>query len=807
MGFSDIFDPIVDGLEQRRKSLIQEQIQTETSNLSNQWLEKVNTHAMEMEQQGKIGANYSEEQAQWFKEEESKVLAQIKDVRVRENFKQSSNNIRSNFTVSAKKQEIEHLMAQEARGVEADVNYQMGLISSAKNGAELEMNFKNVILGNNNNKIDNATNENLRESFKGTYAISAVNYIDTDLSLLDQEINNGTITEEDYKARLANLQEFVTKDQDFYRNIPNKTFSDILKKVRGANENSSERFRNLRNNKLIKDLPAMKQSRIASSEAFTPDEVEVIVNSYSPENREAARVDMEAFNSMIPYFEAKNFANIPGMLEEKRNIDKEVSRLLELKNPGLRLTVLQQAQAALTKDLNDTNKLAQENYFDFVRNHPTVKTAIKLAETAPEGYGVVIDAVIEVATETQQELTFVEFIDNGVAASLAGNLLSEGVTSTEARGVIAGVLQKYDKQYPGGNVADNVLRQISSKLGPAGQAVMGYYDSPTTFNVLWDAMVAAQSKSKEELYNGLGETSTDLDTRVNKKFDSLFGTLDQEQTNAHRELAKVAIASIMSSPNNVYNSKMELVDDIGKATNFVYDAMVKNAYVVVDDNRNKSVRVPRNVKGSDYTLASSIIRDSGFKQSVLDWFQTQDPNIKLAGDIVDAMVFDDKTKAFIKDISKEKLIESLSLKTSRDGMGVQLMMRIANGVEQPVVFEKTGEAVIPFDTIQSHRAFVGPYQAAIKKTDITSPYAATRAAFGYEISKDSPARQEAKKAIKRDMQVKELINKDTFFDGVNTKQLEEESLGLTNDSQSVQENLNLLQQEIDASNADIRDLL
>jgi hypothetical protein len=801
MGFSDIFDPIVDGLEQRRKSLIQEQIQTETNNLSNQWLEKVNIHAMEMEQQGQIGAGYSEQQTQWFKEEESKILAQIKDARVRESFKQSSSNIRANFNISAKKQEIEHLMVQESRGVEADVNFQMGLISSAKNGAELDMNFKNVILGNNNNKIDNATNEDLRESFKETYAISAVNYVDTNLSLLDQEINNGTIKEEDYRARLANLQEFVTKDKGFYRNIPNKTFSSILTKVRGANENSSERFRNLRNNKIIKDLPAMKQSKIASGEVFTPDETEVVVNSYSQENREAARIDIEAFNSTIPYFDAKNFANIPGMIEEKQKIDKEVTRLLELKNPGLRLTVLQQAQAALTKDLNDTNKLAQENYFEFVRNHPTVKTAINMSETSAMGYDLVMDAVIEVATETQQELTFVEFIDDTTAGSLASNLLSEGVTSSDARGVVAGILQKYDKQYPGGNVADNVIRQVSEKLGPAGQAVMGYYDSPATFNVLWDAMVAAQSKSKEELYNGLGETSTDLDTRVNKKFDPLFGTLDQEQTNAHRELAKVAIASIMSSPNNVYNKKMELVDSLGKATNFVYDAMVKDAYAIVDDNRNKSVRVPRNVKGTDYTLASNIIRDSGFKQSVLDWFQTQDPDISLSGDIVDAMVIDDKTREFLKDINKEKLIESLSLKTSRDGMGVQLMMRIANGVEQPVVLKKLGEAVIPFDTIQSHRAFVGPYQTALSEDTFSLNV------FGSSVGKNSKVRKEAKEAIRRDMETRKLINEDTFFDGVNTRQIEEEALGLTNDSKSVQENLDLLQQEIDASNADIRDLL
>lgn len=802
MGFSDIFDPIVDGLEQRRKTLIQEQIQTETNNISNQWLEKVNVHAMEMEQQGNIGAGYSDEQAQWFKEEESKLLAQIRDPRIKEKFKQSSSNIRSNFAVSSKKQEIEYLLAKESQGVEADVNFQMGLMSSAKDTATLDMDFKNVILPNINSKIDNATNEALREGFKQKYAITTTNYVDNDLSLLEQEIYNGTIKEEDYRERLNNLQEFITKDPDFYRNIPNDTFSRILNKVRGAVENSAEKFSVIRSAKIIQDLPAMKQSRQVNGEPFTPDETEVIVNSYSPEKREAARIDIESFNETIPYYQAKNLANIPAMLAAKQEIDKEVRRLLELKNPGIRLTVLQQAQATLTKDLSDTSKLAQDNYYEFVRNHPDVRAAERLSEIDARGDALVIDAVIKVAKQNNEELTFVEFLDEGKASGLANGLLAEGTTPSEASVLIQGILQKYDKPYEGGNVADNVLRQVASKLSSGTQAAMDYYDTPTTFAVLWGSMVSMKDKSKAEVYEGLGITETDLTNKVDNKFKDFFATLDQGQTNSRRELAKGAVAYILSSPSSILNKKLETVDDLNKAVNFVHDAMVKDAYSLVDDNREKVVRIPKKVKGTNYDLAANIVADPGFKQSALDWFQTQDPTIKLSGDFTDQLVLTDEQRKFVNKINKEKLIESIGIKTSRDGVGVQLVMRIANGEEQPVVFRNTGEAVIPFDVIQSHRAFIGPYQAGT-----------TEELFNLNIfqrattSKDSKARKEAKEAIKRGNEVEDLVNEDTFFDDVDVKSLEDEALGLTRESKSIQSNLEALQREMESNTQSIEDLL
>lgn len=804
MGFSDIFDPIVNGLEQRRQTLIRERVQTLSNDLSNRWTEKVNVHQMDMEQQGKIGEGYSDEQSRWFQEEESKILSQIKDPRVKEQFKQSSSGLRTSFTVATKKKEIDYMLGQEVNGVKSDVNFQLGLMSSAQDGAALEMDFKTNILPNINRKIDGATNEELRNSFKENYALSFENYVDSSLSLLEQQINRGSITQEDYKQRLSNLQTFITKDPEFYRNIPDDKFARILGKVRTSNEQSSETYKVLRNAKILSDLPALKQVKKSNAQPFAPEEIDAITSAYSPEKQAEARLDLEAFNAAVPYYQAKNEANIPAMLAAKQEIEREIRDLTGSANPGARLTILQKTQADLTADLNEASKLSSENYYEFIRNSPKIRLAEQMAEIDPKGYNLVIDAVIDVANQNNEPLTYVEFLSNDQANAFANNLSSEGVTSTEARTLVDGIYTKFDRTYPGGNVADNVIRQVSKKLGGGAQAAMNYYDDPKSFQIFWDSTSMKPEVRKEMISNlsTKGVTEEKLKKLVNASFVDLFSGLDQEQQSTHRDLAVSAAAYILSSPNATYDKKIGQITNVNDAIKFVHDKMVKDTYGIVQ-TKDKNIRVPKKVKGTDYTLAANVTKDPSFRQSTIDWFNNQNPNLKLHGDFSDKLVLDERTKSFLNNINKQKLHEAIRVKTSGDGMGVQLYMSVAAGQEIPIVFKGIGEAVIPFNVIQTHKAFLAPYSAATS--------------FGLFFNKNQvvkDSRKDAKKAVEEDVKARkkiqernQIINDNTFFDSIDSKALEDQASNLTNEAKQIQGNLQTLEAEMAASEKVIKEAL
>lgn len=786
MSFSDIFDPITRELDQKRTQLINDQIESESTKVINNWTEAVNIRAMEAEQNGEIGIGYTEKQKQWYDQEYSKILSGIKDKRIRTNFEQGSAGLSLTFGLANRQKEISFLKDKEIKDVNNDINYQIGSMGSIQDSASLMMHFRNVLLPNINRKIDSTMDPDLQESLRQKYATSFGSYVDNALSLLKDDVNTGKLNEESYKVQLDELLQYTTKNPDFYKNQDSGNFAKIVSTLKTKINSATEDFKDIGDARLLQNLEGNKQSAITNGEELPPDYIDAVVSATPAEKRELMRMNLEGFNKAMPYYQAKNNADLNGMMNTVATIKAELIKASEQKYPGAKLEILQSALAEVMKDYKATAKLATENYYDFIRNTPEVRAAEALSDISPEGNGVIIDAVLTVAKKNNEDPAFIEFLPSEKVDAYVSQLNRPEATSTEVRVMIDNLLQTWDRPYEGGNVATNVIRQVGEKLGSSGMAAFDYYDDLKTFEVFWNSGKMSK-EDKTKLYQGLPNGfKNKIQDGVNSKLKDFLTTLPTlEQRNAYSALGQDVAAYVLAK-GDVKNKKGETVDSLGKALNYVKDEMLKDKYSIVKEGDQKLVRVPKEVRGQNYEFAAEIIADPGFKQSVIDWFQYQNPDIKLQGDIVDQMVLTPEAKEKLKGINQEKLLESFLIRTSSDGMGIELMAYLSDEPE-PVLLKGIGPASISFNTIQSHRAFVAPFEAGQ-----TSIFTRT----SEKLNKQEKGRSEARNLIKEEAQKKKIFNESTTFDTVNADDITNQALDLTQESESVTENLKTLDAEM-----------
>lgn len=683
-------------LAEKRQTAINQDIAIETAKLTNIWQERANTHLIESEFQEEGGFGFADRQKEWYEDNVSKFLDNIRDDRVKAKFQQLVQSHKTAFSNRADTISLQKIKDNQINTLEGNLSDSAGLVFSTSLD-KLDDVFDNDVLPPIKLQMESFAPEVLdaaRPKIETIYR----SYIDRKTQNLESLHTQRLLTLDEYKAGLKELRNDINTGERFKGAFSPTTLRQINNSLLDAEQTADVRLANLQKQNIKNDFDGYKMQRqqgLPKNETF-----EKLVRNFAAEDASFQPLldEIDILNDSEIFWAAKKQGDLGLMAQEVNRVVKEAENTDAF---GSDFEFKQKQASTLNAEFTKARLSFVKNSAEFFKRNAELKL-LKTSGQQTGDFTGYINKLVELSVNQGADIGTVEFLDNTALTNIATQLQDASADKVE---LIADELFKKFNIRIGqhNNAYNNVVSQIINNQAEIGidsdKAIMLQYAGTAQFNPLFEATKIKTSESGKILPAGmtLEKVKKAVKTKLDKHLDTIRAQRPENVSAiiaAYTDLGtKVAIQAL--------NDPSSGADSIGKAADVAENLIFKTQYDLIDKQSSDIlVRYPKNrdVPGA---YLEPVLSNPGFKRVMLnEVLRRGGTNLRLVGDINDLVDMNSYPKSLRENFTLESLLENAKVYTSPDGQGVT-MYGSFKGTLLPLRFVGIGSATLTFDELET----------------------------------------------------------------------------------------------------------